>query len=86
MKPCGIQTEVVDRYIVTQNRQAVSVEDPVMLVKYLESLMGAADYEALLQGNDQELSSISAAIDSLHDEIDRCVPAGPNIIAVSTAS
>ena len=49
LRPYGIQCEVVDRYIVTQSRQAVSVEDPVALVRHLETLIGTADYEALLQ-------------------------------------
>lgn len=56
-----------------------------MLVKYLESLMGAADYEALVQAKDQQLCSISTALDSLHDEIDRCAPSGKDTVAaVST--
>jgi hypothetical protein len=49
LRPFGIQTEVVDRYIVTQSRSAVAVEDPVALVRHLEALIGTADYEELLQ-------------------------------------
>ncbi len=56
-----------------------------MLIKYLESLMGTADYEALLQAKDQQLCSISSALDNLHNETDRCVPAGRDIIAVISA-
>lgn len=38
--PLGINTQVVDRYVVTQSRQAVAVQDPVALVQHLELLLG----------------------------------------------
>ena len=37
--PYGINTKAVDRYVVTQQRQALAVADPVALVQHFELLL-----------------------------------------------
>jgi len=41
LQPLGIQLDVVDRYVVTQSRQAVGCQDPVQLAGQLETMLGA---------------------------------------------
>jgi len=37
--PYGLNTKAIDRYVVTQQRQAVAVADPVALVRHFELLL-----------------------------------------------
>jgi hypothetical protein len=37
--PYGINTKAIDRYVVTQQRQALAVADPVALVQHFELLL-----------------------------------------------
>lgn len=69
----NIHTQAVDRYIVTQSRQAVHVGDAVGLVKHLELLTGTSDYEAQIQQQGQLLEQLAEQIDRSQQEVGRWV-------------
>ena len=64
LAPFGIQTEAIDRLVVTQHRQAVAVQDPVRLARFLELLIGSAGYEERLGEAAQQLEQQGAAFDA----------------------
>ncbi|WIA31005.1 hypothetical protein OEZ86_001046 [Tetradesmus obliquus] len=77
----GIHTQAVDRYIVTQSRQAidvgdalglaVDVGDAVGLVRQLELLTGAADYEGRIQQQGVQVEALAGSIDQCEQHISK---------------
>ncbi|KAI3436873.1 hypothetical protein D9Q98_006283 [Chlorella vulgaris] len=74
LAPLGIQAEAVDRrvaalgrvFVVTQQRQAVQVQDPAALAAFLELLIGT-------QGLEQEAAAVgreAAAVAAQYDEVE----------------
>lgn len=57
---------------VTQSRQAVDVSDAVGLVKQLEALTGAVDYEEVIAQHSTGLEHLAASMEDTKAEIDRC--------------
>ncbi|KAK9828821.1 hypothetical protein WJX72_002267 [[Myrmecia] bisecta] len=70
LKQHGVLTEVVDRFIVTQNRQAVAVNDSVELLRYIEQLTGTGEYAQRISNKAEEIASASSECDTLADEMD----------------
>ena len=73
----GLQTEAIDRFVVTQQRQAVAVGDPVALALYLELLSGGARFpEALaaLEGSELILHAGDVGDVRILDELGRIAP------------
>lgn len=58
---------------VTQSRQAVDVGDPVGLVKQLEALTGAVDYEAAIQQHSALLEQLAAGMEDTKAQMGRWV-------------
>jgi hypothetical protein len=58
---------------VTQSRQAVDVSDAVGLVKQLEALTGAVDYEAAIAQHSTGLEQLAASLEETKSQIDRSV-------------
>jgi hypothetical protein len=56
---------------VTQSRQAVDVSDAVGLVKQLEALTGAVDYEAAIAQHSTGLEHLAASMEDTKFDIDR---------------
>jgi hypothetical protein len=56
---------------VTQSRQAVDVSDAVGLVKQLEALTGAVDYEEAIAQHSTGLEHLAASMEDTKAEIDR---------------
>ncbi|PRW44928.1 nuclear condensin complex subunit isoform A [Chlorella sorokiniana] len=69
LAPFGIQTEAVDRFVVTQHRQAVSVQDPAQLARFLELLIGTAGFEEQLEALGKEVATQAAAYDQAEEGI-----------------
>ena len=53
----------------TQNRQAVGVQDPLKLAHHLEKLGGTADLVELICVKQQDICQLSQQCESLTDEI-----------------
>lgn len=58
---------------VTQSRQAVDVSDAVGLVKQLEALTGAVDYEAAIAQHSTGLEQLAASLEETKSQIDMSV-------------
>eukprot|EP00775_Hariotina_reticulata_P009969 gene9969-10123_t len=67
----NIHTNAVDRYIVTQSRQAVDVGSAVGLVKHLELLTGMEGYEGNIQQQGQLVEQMAKEIDQKQQSINR---------------
>ncbi|KAF6256891.1 RecF/RecN/SMC N terminal domain-containing protein [Scenedesmus sp. NREL 46B-D3] len=65
----GIHTQAVDRYIVTQSRQAVEVGDAVGLVRHLELLTGTGDYEGRIQQQGQQVEQLAGCTEHCEQQI-----------------
>uniref|UniRef100_A0A7S3VII4 RecF/RecN/SMC N-terminal domain-containing protein n=1 Tax=Dunaliella tertiolecta TaxID=3047 RepID=A0A7S3VII4_DUNTE len=64
----GINTQAIDRYVVTQQRQALAVADPVALVHHLELLLGSAHLADAIAAKEAELGAIIVRVKRLEDE------------------
>lgn len=67
----GLQSDAIDRFVVTQHRHAVSVQDPLELVQYLETLLGTAHIQELITRKHAEVCKLHQDIDDMADNIDR---------------
>lgn len=61
----------VSRYIVTQNRKAVLVEDPCKLMSYFEQLIGSSGLAMRIETLTQQIEQSGLDISSLEAEIGR---------------
>ena len=66
-----INTEVMDRFIVRQNRQAVGVRDPLSLAQHLEVLGGTAGYVDMIKIKQQDIHTSIEQCNDLTEETDR---------------
>lgn len=57
------------RFVVTQNRHAVNVQNPVVLTKYLEALVGTSPFETALSEVNDQISCNNQRLDELQDQI-----------------
>lgn len=64
-------THVANHTQVTQSRQAVDVSDAVGLVKQLEGLTGAVDYEEVIAQHSTGLEQLAASKEGTKARIDR---------------
>ncbi|DBA92979.1 TPA: hypothetical protein ACH3X2_003324 [Trebouxia sp. C0005] len=64
----SIDTEVIDRFIVTQNRQAVGVQDPLKLAHHLELLGGTAALVDIISSKQSDINSCSRQCNNLTEE------------------
>lgn len=71
LSPFNIHTNAVDRYIVTQSRQAVDVGSAVGLVKHLELLTGTEDYEGRIQQQGLLVEQLAKGIDQTQQSINK---------------
>ncbi|GMH36927.1 hypothetical protein BSKO_04800 [Bryopsis sp. KO-2023] len=69
IKGLGIQTDVVDRFIVTQNRQAVNVQCPAALLKYIEMLIGTDHCEEQIAQIQNEILAGRGEAAKMNEEI-----------------
>ncbi|GAB4817139.1 hypothetical protein N2152v2_004185 [Parachlorella kessleri] len=67
----GIQTQAIDRMVVTQHRQAVNVQDPVKLAGFLELLIGTAAYQEQVEALRAQVRETCAEQDTAEDEVSR---------------
>lgn len=65
------QTCLCSRLQVTQSRHAVDVSDAVGLVKQLEGLTGAVDYEEAIARHSTGLEHLAASMEETKAQIDR---------------
>ncbi len=71
--PWGINTQVVDRFIVTQQRQAVAAAaDPVLLAAHLEVLLGTDHIAERVAAHERQLDACGTESTLLEQEADRC--------------
>lgn len=75
LAPYGIATSAVDRFIVTQSRQAVAVADPVALVGSLQALTGLGGYREAIEAQGRELEALAGSMDATAQQVARCVHA-----------
>ena len=66
-----INTEVIDRFIVRQNRQAVGVKDPLSLAQHLEVLGGTAGFVDMIKAKQHEIHTSNEQCNDLTEETDR---------------
>ncbi|KAG1668630.1 hypothetical protein FOA52_002483 [Chlamydomonas sp. UWO 241] len=69
--PLGINTKAVDRYVVTQARQAVDVQDPLGLVAWMELMLGTTGLADALEEAEQLERSIGSRITEAEDDAER---------------
>lgn len=80
--PWGIDTAVVDRYVVTQARQAGGAcSDPVGLVSHLELLLGTADLADQITGLERQLDSVCSTAAQLDEQQRRYAHAARPVLA-----
>ena len=63
------------RFVVTQNRQAVAVQDPLKLAHHLEKLGGTAGLMEMIHVKQHDISQLSQQCEDLADETVRYGPA-----------
>lgn len=61
----------VVRYVVTQSRHAVEVQDPQRLLRHLELLIGTSRYSEQIEEQQAQLLQLAQQMDALEQEISR---------------
>ena len=66
-----INTEVIDRFVVRQNIQAVGVKDPMSLAQHLEVLGGTAGFVDMIKAKQHDIHTSNEQCNDLTEETDR---------------
>ncbi|GAX80032.1 hypothetical protein CEUSTIGMA_g7471.t1 [Chlamydomonas eustigma] len=67
----GINTKVIERFVVMQSRQAVDVQDPLRLLNMLEDMLGTSSIAETIRDFEIKVSESNKRIDVLEDEVER---------------
>lgn len=72
LKPLGIDTGAVDRFVVAQSRQAVDVADPLLLTQRLEQLLGIAHLQEGVQAQEAAIRQAGQQAEEQEQQVARC--------------